>query len=169
MEASRKKKGKYLQSKLPFIRFKFFSKNVDKLIYILYNEETEIKQHKTENITRCNSVWQSAWFGTKMPQVQVLSPRPNQIPLLIQSCRQRYRYFTEKNIDIISTYKNKRCIWGVFHPSCNAFFIVFIAPPRDLTQCLYRPIVKQPLFDKRLKSQMYHLIRQWNVLNGYGK
>ena len=25
-------------------------------------------------------------------QVQILSPQPNQIPLLIQSCRQRYRY-----------------------------------------------------------------------------
>ena len=73
-----------------------------------------------------------------------------QIPLLIQSCRQRYRYFTAKNIDRISTYKNKRCILGVFHPSCNAFLIVFIAPPRDLTQYLYRPIVKQPPIVKRL-------------------
>lgn len=79
----------------------------------------------------------------------------NQIPLLIQSCRQRYRYFTVKNIDRISTYKNKRCILGVFRPSCNAFFIVFIAPPWDLTQHSCRPIVKQPHFVKRLKSATY--------------
>lgn len=26
--------------------------------------------------SRRNSVWQSAWFGTKMPQVRILSPRP---------------------------------------------------------------------------------------------
>ena len=74
---------------------------------------------------------------------------PKQIPLLIQSCRQRYRYFTAKNIGRISTYKNKRCILGVFHLSCNAFLLVFIAPPRDLTQHSYRPIVKQPHFVKQ--------------------
>ena len=102
-------------------------------------------------------------------RVRILLPLPKQIPLLIQSCRQRYRYFTAKNIDRISTHKNKRCILGVFHPSCNAFLIVFIAHPRNLTQHSYRPIVKQPHFVKRLKSQMYHLICQWNVLNGYGK
>ena len=88
---------------------------------------------------------------TRRLQVQILSPQPKQIPLLIQSCRQRYRYFTAKNIDRISTYKNKRCILGVFHPSCNAFFVVFITLPRDLTQHSCRPIVKQPLFVKRLK------------------
>ena len=49
-------------------------------------------------------------------------------------------------------HKNKRCIrGGVFHPSCNAFLIVFIAPPRDLTQHSCRTIVKQPHFVKRLK------------------
>ena len=83
--------------------------------------------------------------------VQVPPPQPKQIPLLIQSCRQRYRYFTEKNIDRISTYKNKRCILGVFRPFCNAFLIVFIVPPRDLTQHSCWPIVKIPLLVKRLK------------------
>ena len=104
---------------------------------------------------------------TRRLQVQILSPQPNQIPLLIQSCRQRYRYcettrfsnarrerflFYCKKTSNQAIRKNKRCILGVFHPSCNAFLIVFIAPPRDLTQHSYRPIVKIPLFVKRLKS-----------------
>ena len=71
---------------------------------------------------------------------------------MIQSCHLRYRYFTEKNIDRISTYKNKRCILGHYHPSCNAFFIVFIAPPRDLTRHNSDAIVKIPNFVKQLKS-----------------
>lgn len=66
----------------------------------------------------------------------------------------RGSYFTAKNIDRISTYKNKRCILGVFRPSCNAFFIVFIAHPWDLTQHSYRPIVKIPHFVKRLKYEL---------------
>ena len=70
--------------------------------------------------------------GEAAADVQVLPPQPKQIPLLIQLCRQRYRNFTDKNIDRISTYKNKRCILGVFHPFCNAFLIIFIALPRDL-------------------------------------
>ena len=89
---------------------------------------------------------------------QIPSPHPKQIPLLIQSCRQRYRYFTAKNIDRISTYKNKRCILGVFHPSCNAFFVVFIALPRDLPQHSCRPIVKQPLFVKLLFNNHFFSI-----------
>ena len=96
---------------------------------------------------------------TRRSVVRIYPPQPKQIPLLIQSCRQRYRYFTAKNIDRISTYKNKRCILGVFHPSCNAFFIVFIAPPRDLTQYLYRPIVKQPHFVKQPDFHIFTLLR----------
>ena len=38
------------------------------------------------------------------------SGRPYQIPLLIQSCRQRYRYFIAQKPYTISTHKNKRCI-----------------------------------------------------------
>ena len=77
----------------------------------------------------------------------------------------RGSYFTEKNIGRISTYKNKRCILGVFRPSCNAFFVVFIALPRDLTQYLYRPIVKQPLFVKRLNNKLMKIYQG----NPFGK
>ena len=98
--------------------------------------------------------------------VQVPPPQPKQILLLIQSCRQRYRYFTAKNIGRISTYKNKRCILGAFHPSCNAFFIVFIAPPRDLTQYSCRPIVKQLKFVKQpvVKKSLF-LLAKINFFN----
>ena len=73
----------------------------------------------------------------------------------------RGSYFTEKNIDRISTHKNKRCILGIHHPSCNAFFIVFVVPQRDLTQHLYQPIVKRlnksimPLRNFPLKNSFY--------------
>ena len=96
---------------------------------------------------------------TRRSPIQILPLQPKQIPLLIQSCRQRYRYFTAKNIGRISTYKNKRCILGVFHSSCNAFLIVFIAPPQDLTQHSYRPIVKQPHFVKRLINEIIKIFQ----------
>ena len=99
--------------------------------------------------TRCNTLHRRTRQYFSQEQ-RIPPPQPKQIPQMIQLCHLRYRYFTEKNIDRISTYKNKRCILGVFHPSCNAFLIVFIAPPRDLTQHSYRPIVKQPHFVKQL-------------------
>ena len=107
---------------------------------------------------------------TRRLQVQILSPQPNQIPLLIQSCRQRYRYceatrfsnarrerflFYCKSPDNQAIHTNKRCILGIFHPSCNAFLIDFIPLPWDLIQHSYRPIVKQPLIVKRLKCDYY--------------
>ena len=64
------------------------------------------------------SSWQLVGLITRRSQVQVLSPQPKQIPLLIQSCRQRYRYFTAKNIDRISTYKKSVAFWEYFtHPA----------------------------------------------------
>ena len=107
---------------------------------------------------------------TRRLQVQILSPQPKQIPLLIQSCWQRYRYceatrfsnarrerflFYCKSPDNQAIHTNKRCILGIFRPSCNAFLIVFIVPPRDLTQHSCWSIVKIPLLVKRLKCDYY--------------
>ena len=116
--------------------------------------------HGLEKCDEIRTFWTKGLvLQNRVPRVRVLLPLPKQIPLLIQSCRQRYRYFTAKNIGRISTYKNKRCILGVFHPSCNAFLIVFIAPPQDLTQHSYRPIVKQPHFVKRLINEIIKIFQ----------
>lgn len=76
---------------------------------------------KFQSVGRLHTLLGLHFNATICNPYQKLRYKSNQIPLPVQSCRQRYRYFTDKNTDRISTRKNKRCILGVFHPSCNAF------------------------------------------------
>ncbi len=51
----------------------------DKMQFLYYNIKAVLIKQNNLIITRCGEVWYRAWFGTRMPQVRVLSPRPYRV------------------------------------------------------------------------------------------